>query len=275
LLKLFLKLLVELTGNPLSSRCLRFIAESRGSAFLNRLFVKTFAVKMEEAESSLHEYKSLQSLFVRKLKPGIRPIDPRPNALVSPVDGILSAYGRITQDSTFLVKGDLYRLRDVLGKEDAEHRYQNGHYFVIYLSPGHYHRIHSPANGAILEQWHLGRTSYPVNRLGMKYGGHPFSKNYRLISEMATPYGNIAVIKIGALNVNSIHLTHATSVLTKGEEIGYFSFGSTVILFTETADFRYVQTLVEGKSLRYGEPLGCFTAFVPLSCGGGCTKSRG
>ncbi|MGV3488985.1 MAG: phosphatidylserine decarboxylase [Tuberibacillus sp.] len=259
MLKKIFKLFVELTGHPISSHILQALTKSRGSALLNRLFVRTYSIKMDEAERDLSDYKSLQSLFVRKLKPGLRPIDPEPRSLVSPVDGIISVFGKISDNCTFPVKGQDYHLTDLLGKRQDAGDYINGCFFVFYLSPGHYHRIHSPIKGSILSQWSLGKVSFPVNKLGLKYGEKPFSTNYRLISEILTDYGKVAVIKVGALNVNSIHLTHATKELQKGEEIGYFSFGSTVILLTEPSEFQFSPDIVEGMEIQYGQSIGYFS----------------
>ena len=257
LLKMFFKLFVELTGHPMTSRMLQIFTKSRGSALLNRLFVKVYSIKMDDAEESLHAYKSLQSLFTRKLKQGARSVDPLPDSVVSPVDGVLSAYGKLTNGNTFPVKGQIYHLTDLLGKKNVA-SYENGHYFIFYLSPGHYHRIHSPIEGTIVEQWALGKVSFPVNKLGLKYGDRPFATNYRLISEMDTLYGKVTIVKVGALNVNSIHLTHATEYVKKGQEIGYFSFGSTVILLINESNFRVADAIFEGMEIQYGQKIGIF-----------------
>lgn len=257
MLKKFFKLFVELTGHPISSRMLQTFTKSRGSAFLNRLFVKVYSIKMDDAEEPLHTYKSLQSLFTRKLKQGARPVDPSPDSVVSPVDGVLSAYGKLTSKNTFPVKEQIYQLTDLLGKKNVT-SYEGGHYFIFYLSPGHYHRIHSPIDGTIVTQWKLGKVSFPVNKLGLKYGDRPFATNFRLISEMDTLYGKVTVVKVGALNVNSIHLTHATENVKKGEEMGYFSFGSTVILIISNSNFRVAEAISEGMGIQYGQRIGTF-----------------
>jgi phosphatidylserine decarboxylase len=258
LLKKFFNLFVELTGHPVSSRILQTITKSRGSALLNRLFVKVYAIKMDEAERDIGTYNSLQSLFTRKLKPGARPINSKRNTLVSPVDGVLSAFGKMTDTSTFPVKGQIYQLADLLGDRENRASYQGGYFIVIYLSPGHYHRIHSPIQGTIIDQWELGKVSYPVNKLGLKYGDKVFSTNYRLISEMNSEYGKVAVVKVGALNVNSIHLTHASNDVQKGEEIGYFEFGSTVILLIENPSFQIADHVTEEMEIQYGQSIGFF-----------------
>lgn len=260
MLKKFFKLFVELTGHPVSSRLLQSITKSRGSRVLNRLFIRTYGIKLDEAEKSIKEYNSLQSLFTRKLKPGSRPIDPASNTMVSPVDGVLSVFGRITDTSTFPVKGQEYQLLDLLGNRKNGTHYENGYYFVFYLSPGHYHRIHSPIQGIVIDQWSLGKVSFPVNKLGLKYGDKPFSTNYRLISELETAFGKVAVVKVGALNVNSIHLTHPTAHVKKGEEMGYFSFGSTVILFIEEGNFQISDKLKEEMEINYGRAIGHFNS---------------
>lgn len=252
------KLFIELTGNPVSSQLLQSFAESRLSAVFNRSFVKSYGVNMDEAERDLKSYKSLRSLFTRRLKDGLRPIDQIKNSVVSPVDGVLSAYGKITDTSTFPVKGQEYRLSDIFGGRDKEANYKDGCYSVFYLSPGHYHHIHCPVNGSIIDRWTMGRTSFPVNPLALKYCDKPFSTNHRIISEVQTDHGKMAIVKVGAHNVNSIRLTHATDYMEKGEEMGCFSFGSTVILLFERSSFEFAEHIHEDMDIHYGEQFGLF-----------------
>ena len=108
---------------------------------------------------------------------------------------------------------------------------------ILYLSPTHYHRIHSPATGEIVDQWAKGKKSYPVNKWGLRYGKHPLSKNYRRITEIKLESGHMAVVKVGAMFVNSIEIVHEAEQITKGEELAYFTFGSTVVLLFEKDTF--------------------------------------
>lgn len=204
------------------------------SKFLNRSFVKTFNINEEEMEKPLHQYESLQELFVRNLKEGARVIDEEPINIISPVDGILANFGKITQNCTFYVKDQDYNIFEMLGNKKRAEKYQNGTYMILYLSPSHYHRIHTPFSGTVVGNWALGNKSYPVNELGLKFGKRPLSKNYRFITEVRlSSEKHYAVVKVGAMNVNSIHPTYKGKNIKKGEELGYFSFGSTVVLLFE------------------------------------------
>ncbi len=184
-------------------------------------------------DRSLNQYNHLHDLFTRELKKGVRPIEAQKSALVSPVDGVIAHFGRLEEETYFHVKGQTYNIEEMLGSKEASKPYLNGYYFILYLSPSHYHRIHSPVDGTIKKQWVLGGRSYPVNDLGLRYGKKPLSRNYRLITEMKVLDKYMAVVKVGAMNINTIEVTHQDNRLRKGEEVGFFSFGSTVVLLCE------------------------------------------
>ncbi|WP_209122948.1 phosphatidylserine decarboxylase [Alkalihalobacillus sp. BA299] len=224
---------VELSGNRMNSHLLRTFTTSRLSKGINRSFTKIYNLNIDEMEKPLSEYKSLHELFTRRLKEGTRLVDPDEQALVSPVDGVLAHYGVLSEQSAFRVKGQDYTLQEMLGSIEKSQPYCGGTFVILYLSPSHYHRIHSPISGRVIERWQLGNKSYPVNQQGLEYGKRPLSKNYRLITEVEVHDKRAAIVKVGALNVNSIHLTNENKDVEKGKEIGYFSFGSTVILLFE------------------------------------------
>ncbi|WP_078552736.1 phosphatidylserine decarboxylase [Bacillus sp. FJAT-44921] len=250
---------VELSGNRLNSFLLKSFARSRLSKMVNKSFASYYGLNLQEMERPLEEYKSLNELFIRRLKPDARKIDENEEAIVSPVDGVLATVGTITEQRTFTVKGQTYTLDEMLGSKEKSERYQNGSFVILYLSPSHYHRIHSPISGQIIEQWTLGRKSYPVNELGLRLGKRPLSKNYRLISEFEVQ-GNkrLSLVKVGALNVNSIHLTHPRPEVKKGEELAYFSFGSTVVLLFEKGLIT-IPPLQLPHEIKVGETFATFT----------------
>lgn len=254
--KILFKSLVELTGHPISSNVLKRFTSSRLSRSLNKSFVKLYKVNVDEMEKPLQEYTSLQSLFTRTLKEDVRKIDVGVNTIVSPVDGVLSSFGKVSENDTFVVKGQEYSMEQIFDCKNKEDEFKNGSYFLFYLSPTDYHRIHSPIDGVVEEQWTRGGKSYPVNSLGMKYGNKPLSTNYRLISLVRNEKVKAAVIKVGALNINSIHLTHETSQLKKGGEMAYFSFGSTVVLFINECDFEIEKSLFFEMKIKYGQKIG-------------------
>ncbi len=203
---------------------------------------------------ALSEYEHLHDLFIRELKPGVRVTDKEHQSMVSPVDGVLAQSGNLDNETLFHVKGQTYNIEEMLGTQEAAKPYQNGYYFILYLSPSHYHRIHSPVDGTIIRQWKLGALSYPVNDMGLRYGKKPLSRNYRLITEVKVDGKQLAIVKVGAMNINTIELTHEGNSLKKGEEMAYFSFGSTVVLLFEHGLISDVD-LKENKEVMVGQKL--------------------
>jgi phosphatidylserine decarboxylase len=256
LLKWLYRLMIELTNHWLSSKIIAIFTRSRFSAVLIPSYAKIYNINQEEMEKNLKNYKTLQQLFVRRLKAGTRPIDKTENSVISPVDAIIEDIGIIHENSEIVVKDKTYSIAEMLGSSEAAKKYLNGLFIILYLSPSHYHRIHSPISGIVQKQWTLGKKSYPVNRLGLKYGKRPLSKNYRVITEVCANGKHIAIVKIGAMFVNSIELTHVSKQLTKGQEIAYFSFGSTVILLFEKDSIELDERIVVPMGIKVGERLG-------------------
>jgi phosphatidylserine decarboxylase len=231
--KSLFRLFVELSNHKFNSYLLRRFAKAPISKRFNRSFTSTFGLNEQEMKEPIESYKSLHELFIRELKSTSRPIDDSPNSLVSPVDGILAEQHLLSPGVTFSVKGQDYTIEEMLGSKEAATKYDGGVVMVLYLSPSHYHRIHSPISGEILKQWTLGGRSYPVNNWGLKYGKKPLSRNYRVITEIGVEGRRLAVVKVGAMNINTVELTHSGQSVKRGQELGYFSFGSTVVLVAE------------------------------------------
>ncbi|SNZ15711.1 phosphatidylserine decarboxylase [Terribacillus aidingensis] len=253
MLKLSLKIFVELTGNKYLSRALAAYTSSKYSRLLVPLFASVYKLNKDDMRYPLSSYTSLQALFTRQLKPGIRPIDAHTSIAVSPVDGVISDYGTIKDGTTVPVKGLQLSVSELLGGEKHAASFDGGKFIVIYLSPQHYHRIHSPVNGRVINSRTLGGKSYPVNKWGLRYGTRPLSTNFRKITEVDIDSQKCAIVAVGALNVNSIHITNQSDKLEKGEEIGFFSFGSTVILLFENMTF---SALTPNQSIKVGEKIG-------------------
>ncbi|MFB3160619.1 phosphatidylserine decarboxylase [Neobacillus sp. 179-J 1A1 HS] len=256
MLKHVYRLMIELTNGRWSSVILRRFARSRVSRFVVPSFAKIYKLNQNEMEKTLNEYPTLHDLFIRTLKKEVRLVDKNENSVVSPVDAVIEDVGSINETSEMLVKGKSYSIQEMLGSEHTVTKYLNGTYMVLYLSPSHYHRIHSPADGAIVKQWALGSKSYPVNKMGLKYGVRTLAKNYRMITEVNTASGHIAIVKVGAMFVNSIEKTHQGMHLQKGEEMAYFSFGSTVVLLFEKGIFKLDSSIHTPKDIRIGEKIG-------------------
>lgn len=244
---------IELTNGPITSGLVRQFAESALSRRFIPGYIKTYKIETEDIENPLASFPTLHDFFIRTLKPESRPLAAA--EVVSPVDAKIEIAGDLHKGIQFLVKNQHYSLAHLLGNNELADRYQGGKYVVLYLSPADYHRIHSPANGKVIKQFILGKKSYPVNDWGLSFGKSPLSGNYRLISELQTEFGRMLVVKVGAMFVNSIQLTNFTDAWAKGEEIAYFSFGSTVVLFFEKNSLEFNENVRAGKRVNMGEAL--------------------
>lgn len=219
-------------------------------------FAKVYKINQEEMTKDLHSFLSLHDLFTRALRKDVRPIPAVNNVLISPVDGVLESIGKISPEKSIIVKGKSYSIQEMLGDDERIQKYLGGTFLILYLSPSHYHRIHSPIDGYLISQYALGVNSYPVNRFGLKYGKSPLSKNYRVISELEHPKGHIALVKVGAMFINSIECTAKSNKWKKGDEIAYFSFGSTVVLLIENSTFTIREDTPVPRDVKIGEILG-------------------
>ncbi|WP_040207900.1 phosphatidylserine decarboxylase [Neobacillus jeddahensis] len=256
MIKVVYRLLIELTNGRWTSSLLKGFARARISRFVVPSFAKVYHLNQEEMEKDVSDYSTLHDLFIRTLKKGARQIDNSDDSVVSPVDAVIEDVGTIRKTSDIVVKGKIYSIEEMLGDRERLTKYINGTYMILYLSPSHYHRIHSPVNGIVTKQWTRGSKSYPVNKWGLKYGRHTLAKNYRVITEVKTTNGHISIVKVGAMFVNSIETTHKGTELKKGEEMAYFSFGSTVVLLFEKDVYKIDSSIETPKEIKVGEKLG-------------------
>lgn len=246
---------IELTNKKWSSRLIEKYARSSKSKSMIKKFADVYNIDLTEIEKPLEEYSSLHEFFTRKLSSGKREIDQRQEVIVSPVDGSIEDIGTITSGSMITVKGKLYSIEEMLGSKEKATNYHNGTFMVIYLSPTNYHRIHSPQTGELVEKWVLGNHSYPVNKHGLKYGKDTLSKNYRQISMLQTNSSTIGIVKVGAMFVNCIEMINKQDQVEKGEEIAYFSFGSTVVLLFEPNKVEVLPTIQTPVAVKMGQAI--------------------
>ena len=246
--------LIELTNGKYSSLLLKKFVTSSFSKKLIREYSRVYEIELEEVSKEINRFTSLQDFFTRQLKTEARPIDASTNTFVSPVDAKIESFGTVHENAVFTVKEKPYTLKDLFGKEELAKKYVNGHYIVFYLSPANYHRIHSPLDAAVIRQYILGNKSYPVNKMGLTYGKTPLSHNYRMISELQYQNNkNFTLVKVGAMFVNSIKLTNTSKYWKKGEEVGYFAFGSTVVMFFEENTISFTENIQHGNEVKMGE----------------------
>lgn len=251
------RLLTELSSRKTVSRLAGSFANSRASRHFIPWFARTYGIPAADAEKQISEYTTLNDFFTRRLKPGLRPVDGSEDALVSPVDGLITAMGTISQGEILNVKGQDYSVDELLNGSPRTVSYRDGFYFVLYLSPMDYHRIHSPATGRILEKEHVPGKVYPVNDMGFRYARKVLSRNERLVTYLRTSHGEVAVVKVGALNVSSIRYADPLpEQLQIGDELARFEFGSTVVLLAENGIFAPLDDLASGLRVKMGQLLG-------------------
>lgn len=252
------KLLTQLSSNKVVSRTTGRIAKHKLSRLFIPRFAKLYQINVEEAERALEEYPSLNEFFSRRLKQGARPIDAQEDSVISPVDAVITGIGTIKDGTILNIKGQTYTIAEMLGETEDTKAYLNGSYVVLYLSPTDYHRIHAPISGTIVKHVHHRGKVYPVNDFGLRHMKRVLSRNERLITYLRQGKAEIAVVKVGALNVASIQLSDQlkSSSVQKGDELAYFEFGSTVVLLFNEGSVRLGTELKEGTRVRMGEGIG-------------------
>ncbi|OWR28330.1 phosphatidylserine decarboxylase [Saccharibacillus sp. O23] len=244
---------MRVLGSRVCSRSLKRFCDSAFSRILIPLFVRAYGIDTSEIGRPLKSYRSLTDFFVRDIHPDLRPADPDPAAVVSPVDGYVQTFGDIADDCTFEVKGKRYSFEELTSMKLGYSGFAGGKFIILYLSPAEYHHFHSPASGEGRQIAELGRRSLPVNAAGWRYGGRLLALNHRIVFEIRRRSSSLLMVAVGALNVNSIELNNPRSFWRKGEEVGYFSFGSTVVCLFERERIEWSETLQEEDRLRVGE----------------------
>lgn len=238
-----------------------------------RSFANRYRVDVAEAEKPLDEYRTFGEFFTRRLKPGTRPIAPGDDVPVSPVDGTVSQAGVGEAGLLVQAKGRTYTLAALLDDEEEAKRFAGGIYLTLYLSPRDYHRIHAPLGGRILGWGHVPGQLWPVNRPSVAGVPDLFAVNERLITYLETPLGHVALVAVGATMVGRIRASYDDIVtqigrtgrrvrydhpreVGKGDELGMFEMGSTVILLFEPHRVALDGRLAPEVSVRVGEPIG-------------------
>lgn len=211
-----------------------------------QVFASLYKINLAESELPISEYPSIGDFFVRKLKPGVRPLGT--SELVHPADSKLTQSATLTDGLLIQAKGLYFRIHEFLGLDkDSCQKYINGEFATYYLCPTDYHRVHSPLSGKIKKARVIPGDLWPVNDWSTKSIPGLFSVNERIVIEIETPKGPAAVVLVGATNVGQMTLTfwpeirtNQTSmkvvekdfdlVIQKGDELGMFHMGSTVVV---------------------------------------------
>jgi len=214
-------------------------------------FVSYYQISIDESEYPPSNYPSLGDFFIRRLKPGVRKIE---EGVVSPCDGTLSQFGEIRDGLLFQIKGRSYLLSDLLAESDLED-YEGGYYLTIYLAPRDYHRVHSPVSANFTSVRDLPGRLLPVSQASTRIFNNLFPGNIRKDIQLTLTHSKIRLIMVGALNVGSIELLVDSGRIEKGDELGVFRLGSTVVLIFPKNVFLQKQ-LQEGMSLKMGQTIG-------------------
>lgn len=272
------KSILKFVISSLPQNAISRVAGNLGRSSLSRYMISPFSyiynVNAEEMEKPLTDYPNFLSFFTRRLKANARQISLDPRKVISPVDGRIAQFGEIHEGAVIQAKGINYRVEELLGcKPDDCGRYEGGNFMTIYLSPRDYHRIHMPLSGNVKKATYLPGRLFPVNSIGVNHVHGLFTKNERLITYADTDAGEVAIVKVGAFIVGSVQVhygEHRTNVkkgkayttplkdtfYSKGDEIGFFEFGSTVILLFEKNRVIFDKKLKLGDELKYGEEIG-------------------
>ncbi len=246
-------------------------------------FIKYYNVDMTEAaQPDYKQYASFNDFFTRALKPGVRPIAEDPNAIVSvspivsPVDGVISELGDIRETQLLQAKGVDYELSDLIGgNRSYEHAFNSGHFFTAYLAPKDYHRVHMPISGHLLEMTYVPGSLFSVNPVSVRGVPGLFARNERIICLFGTHLGLMAMVLVGAMIVGSIQtvwhgvVTSSRNkklqrwdyrdqkiVLERGQEMGRFLIGSTVILLFTLNEMQWLENLKADMEIKMGRAIG-------------------
>lgn len=256
------------------SRLAGRLADSR-VRWIRRPFVHGFArfyrVDMSEAERpELDDYVSFNDFFTRALRAGARPLDADPLALVSPVDGVVSQAGPLDAGRLLQSKGVAYRLEDLIEGDGAA--FHGGSFVTLYLAPSDYHRVHAPASGRLTATTAIPGRLFSVNARTEAAVTDLFCRNERLACEFDTDHGRMLVVLVGALIVASIDTAWGGPAspyrqlrrdtwqrsFARGDELGRFLLGSTVIVCCEPGRVQWEPQVRAGARVRMGERLGRF-----------------
>ncbi|MCU7827633.1 MAG: archaetidylserine decarboxylase [Candidatus Thiodiazotropha sp. (ex Myrtea sp. 'scaly one' KF741663)] len=250
---------------------------------LIRRVIDWYKVDMQEAlESDPSTYRSFNDFFTRALRPDTRPVTQETNKVACPADGALNQAGDIEGDDLFQAKGHHYSLLELLGGDpEMSQQFEEGSFATIYLSPRDYHRVHMPLNGKLRKMVHVPGRLFSVNETTSRMVPRLFARNERVISLFDTDIGPMAVILVGAIFVSSIDTVWAGTItpvrervrswnyqpqptpqtvnLEKGEEMGRFNMGSTVILLFGKDAIEWDEAFTAGATLKVGEAIATTT----------------
>jgi phosphatidylserine decarboxylase len=242
------------------------------------MYSRAYRVDLGEAVVPSGGFRSFNEFFTRRLREGARPVDTDAGAMISPADGRFDDAGPVDESRRFFIKGREYDAASLLASEDDARAFTGGQFGIVYLSPRDYHRVHAPTALEVEHVRHVPGVLFPVNDFGVRHVPGLFAKNERVVVLGRAPeFGRVAVVFVGAMIVGRIDLTipapdrpaiggpiaerafdTARPLLERGDELGSFLLGSTVVLLVErgpagTEDFWESSRL--GQSVRMGQAI--------------------
>lgn len=249
------------------------------TTFLIRFYIKFFKVNMQEASKQKpDDYKTFCEFFTRKLKPGIHKINKSKNSIVSSCDGKILEYGKIKDNKFLQVKGKTISINEIMFYDKKiQNQYIDGSFVTIYLSPKDYHRVHMPFDGKLERTIHIPGRLFSVATHAVKQIKNLYCKNERLVCNFKNLDSKFAVIFVAAINVSSIETSWRGEIsppypkktittdymkkkiiLSKGDEVGMFKSGSTIILLFDRK-YKLAESLKKNKLIRVGEKIGIYS----------------
>lgn len=244
---------------------------------LIRLFAQHYQVAWDDAlYRRPQDYADFNAFFTRPLREGARVVEGDATTVVNPADGYISQIGSIDQDAVFQAKGHAFSVTALLGGDSARaSSFRNGSFVTVYLSPGDYHRVHMPMDGRLVATVYIPGRLYSVAPHTTRTIPNLFARNERLVSLFETDAGQMAMVLVGAINVAAIETVwdglvtppqrpdievkdfrQADVALQRGEEMGRFNMGSTVILLFGPDRVRWLEGLGAEQKVKMGQQFG-------------------
>ncbi len=241
--------------------------------FVINKFASLYHIDLSEAQYSVDYYESLNDFFTRKLKKEARPIVESKNKLASPADSKISQFGKIEKNKLIQIKGKEYTIESFLKDKEYAKKFYNGYYVTMYLSPQDYHRVHTPLDVEVDGYKYIKGKLFPVNAISVENINELFSINERVVFKLKNEQINeFALVMVGATNVGSISLSfddlktnkliqkdidktyNKKPHLKKGEELGIFHMGSTVIMLFQKDSIKFEKLFIN-KKMKMGEEI--------------------
>lgn len=276
----FLKFLFTVMPHHAVSRVVYLITRLRGPHVkpLIKWFVDKYGVDMDEAEESeIGYYQTFNEFFTRPLKHDLRPVAPGDNTLACPCDGTISQAGAIRAGAILQAKGRGYSVLELLGGDKTmAAQFADGRFATIYLAPYNYHRLHMPLDANMRKMIHVPGRLFSVAEWTVEEIPRIFARNERLACYFETRGGPMVMVLVGAINVSAIETvwsgqivppggkkinefdySHTNKEIDKGDEMGRFNMGSTVILLTGS-NVEWLPHISAGARVKMGQLIGHF-----------------